>query len=604
MRLHLRRMVITLFILIISIYVFYTVYSYGSKHFWKLRRKRIPSIANRDVSLTVWNAGSMFWDGNIGVRKLPPGMTSVSQNSVLRFGFVQAELVDETFKVQNNLTMEERRNFLDKELLMAELVKYNMNIHQSDRIPLNRDVPDSRPQGCDSIEYPDKLPTTSVVVPFHNEWISVVIRTVYSLINRTPKHLLKEIILVDDASDIDILKVRLKSFVEQNFPQGLVKLIRLEQRQGLIRARMEGLKYATGEAVSFFDSHMEVNIDWLQPLLAEIVKNNQTIAMGQLDYIHRDTFNYNYFDDYRTRYGFRWDMQFFETYFRRDQLRGKKETDSLPGVLMVGPGFVVDTNYFKNIGAYDSDMLIWGGENIELAWRVWMCGGQLVHVPCSRIGHIERVQPYNFPKGRQLTEMHNYKRAVDVWLGDYKKYVYNLFPGMKDLDAGDLSQRFAIKDRLKCQDFPWFIKHIWPELLAYQEDSQVWGQVRAQGDNNLCLDNGNYVFQAPKLLELKTCTQDLQTQGFGISHNGTLRTTIHCVVAIEKGADVLPFVENCFLKQMQVWRHNEHQQLVHVKSDLCLQMMNSQALTLQSCVPDLISQKWLFQSEGLLEVNN
>lgn len=37
---------------------------------------------------------------------------------------------------------------------------------------------------------------------------------------------------------------------------------------------------------------------------------------------------------------------------------------------MVGPGFVVDTNYFKNIGAYDSDMLIWGGENIELAWRV------------------------------------------------------------------------------------------------------------------------------------------------------------------------------------------------------------------------------------------
>lgn len=78
---------------------------------------------------------------------MPPGMTSVSQNSVLRFGFVQSEMVDETFKVQNNLTVEERRNFLDKELLMAELVNYNMNIHQSDRIPLNRDVPDSRPLG-------------------------------------------------------------------------------------------------------------------------------------------------------------------------------------------------------------------------------------------------------------------------------------------------------------------------------------------------------------------------------------------------------------------------------------------------------------------------
>lgn len=40
------------------------------------------------------------------------------------------------------------------------------------------------------------------------------------------------------------------------------------------------------------------------------------------------------------------------------------------GVLMVGPGFAVDVEYFKSIGTYDGDMFIWGGENIELAWRV------------------------------------------------------------------------------------------------------------------------------------------------------------------------------------------------------------------------------------------
>lgn len=60
----------------------------------------------------------------------------------------------------------------------------------------------------------------------------------------------------------DILKVRLKNFVEQNFPKDLVKLIRLENRQGLIQARMEGLRHVTSETVSFFDSHMEVNKDW------------------------------------------------------------------------------------------------------------------------------------------------------------------------------------------------------------------------------------------------------------------------------------------------------------------------------------------------------
>ena len=37
---------------------------------------------------------------------------------------------------------------------------------------------------------------------------------------------------------------------------------------------------------------------------------------------------------------------------------------------MVGPGFVVDVRYFKELGMYDDQMSIWGGENLELPWRV------------------------------------------------------------------------------------------------------------------------------------------------------------------------------------------------------------------------------------------
>ncbi len=40
------------------------------------------------------------------------------------------------------------------------------------------------------------------------------------------------------------------------------------------------------------------------------------------------------------------------------------------GVVMVGPAFAIDADYFREIGTYDSGMEIWGGENIELAWRV------------------------------------------------------------------------------------------------------------------------------------------------------------------------------------------------------------------------------------------
>ena len=68
----------------------------------------------------------------------------------------------------------------------------------------------------------------------------------------------------------------------------------------------------------------------LQPLLVEIVKDRRTVAMGHLDYIQPDTFEYSFTPGYRTRYGFDWRLIFFETFFLKAQEKDKGVTDPLP----------------------------------------------------------------------------------------------------------------------------------------------------------------------------------------------------------------------------------------------------------------------------------
>lgn len=102
-------------------------------------------------------------------------------------------------------------------------------------------------------------------MPFFNEHWSTLLRTCYSVLNRSPPELIVEIILVDDHSEKEFLKEKLDNYVAQYLPK--VKIIRLPERSGLILARIAGAKKATGDVLIFLDSHTEANTNWLPPLL-------------------------------------------------------------------------------------------------------------------------------------------------------------------------------------------------------------------------------------------------------------------------------------------------------------------------------------------------
>jgi polypeptide N-acetylgalactosaminyltransferase len=150
----------------------------------------------------------------------------------------------------------------------------------------------------------------SIIIPVHDEHLPTLLRSVHSILNRTPAQLLVEILLVDDASKKgrDISFVRHDRIIEfhsyfildelkASLDMHIVKLektrvIRLEKRQGLIRTRMAGAREAKGEILIFFDSHIEVNVNWLPPLIEPIALNYKTSVCPFIDIIKWENFAY------------------------------------------------------------------------------------------------------------------------------------------------------------------------------------------------------------------------------------------------------------------------------------------------------------------------
>uniref|UniRef100_A0A8C0IJW9 Ricin B lectin domain-containing protein n=1 Tax=Chelonoidis abingdonii TaxID=106734 RepID=A0A8C0IJW9_CHEAB len=137
--------------------------------------------------------------------------------------------------------------------------------------------------------------------------------------------------------------------------------------------------------------------------------------------------------------------------------------------VMAGGLFSIDKKYFFELGTYDPGLDVWGGENMELSFKVWMCGGEIEIIPCSRVGHIFRNDnPYSFPKDRIKTVERNLARVAEVWLDEYKElfYGHGYHLIQKNLDVGDLTQQIELRKKLKCKNFKWYLENIYPDLEA------------------------------------------------------------------------------------------------------------------------------------------
>lgn len=470
----------------------------------------------------------------------------------------------------------------------------------------------------------------SIIIVFHNEAWSTLARTVHSVINMSPKRILHEIILVDDASTRTFLGSELDDYMRNvSTTVGItIRVLRSLERVGLIKARMIGARIASGRVLTFLDAHCEATIGWLEPLLDRIAEHRTRVVCPVIDIIHEETFAFA--RSFELHWGgINWNLHFRwypigRKELSRIKLPGEENTRPFRTPIMAGGLFAIDREFFFEIGAYDERMDIWGGENIEMSLRIWQCGHSLEIVPCSHVAHLFRKSsPYSFPRRQGVTGVlyTNLARVIHVWMErDYQNFFYQINPVMKTTIFGEgsnstyglpsihntypeklanISERVDLKNRLGCKSFSWFLDNIWPEHFFPTRD-RFFGQIRSEKLDE-CLQrpnaeggpSNNHVGK----VDLDKCAIGTYSpQCFVYTKQGTIMTdqSVCLDVIGMDGKRPSVLLLACSGQTRQKWRYSPKEKLVrHHQTNMCLNINRRRHLFLDKC-SFVTSQRWSF----------
>ena len=155
---------------------------------------------------------------------------------------------------------------------------------------------------------------------------------------------------------------------------------------------------------------------------------------------------------------FNWKLEYIEIPLNAISLENRRlDSEPFRSYILATGNFAISAQFFKELNYYDDGLRIWGGEQFELSFKAWMCGGEILRVPCSRIGQIQKLLSNAEPTAKE--HLINYNRIVDVWWSsDHQKEFRQLEPDWIHYESKDiLIQKYF---REKCHSFEWFLQRV------------------------------------------------------------------------------------------------------------------------------------------------
>ncbi len=216
-----------------------------------------------------------------------------------------------------------------------------------------------------------RKPLVSIVIPCYNatSLLKHCLKTV--LQTRYPNF---EIIIIDDYSSDGTYEILLEEYNKKSN----IKILRNEKNFGPSKTRNSGIKAAKGKYIAFVETDMEVDPDWLLPLVEALEKDKSLGAVQSkvLDINKRNVIHST---------GVLYDPH---TFWVWNFACGLPSTavNSIEDIGFGSVGSVVRKDVLEKVGGFD-EKIVHNIDDTEMSWRIWLLGYRAINVSDSITYH-------------------------------------------------------------------------------------------------------------------------------------------------------------------------------------------------------------------------